>query len=132
MKSFKSFHRDRPILGVIEIIDIHDIGQMEAKIDSGDEAYNVLHGIDVDESDDNVTFTTVGDRRITLQKVGNIDINIGSGNIEHRPTVELSFTIKDQPYCDIFSIADRAGNEQQVLIGEPFIRKINALIDVKK
>lgn len=123
----------RIILGVVEPIDIKGIGSVEAKIDSGNEAHNVLHGINIDNSGDKITFTTIDNKRITLSKTGTIDINIGSGNIEHRPTVVLSFILKGQLYRDVtFSIADRAENEQQVLIGEPFIKMINALIDVKK
>lgn len=131
MKTFKEYTSDRPVLGVVESIIIEGIGEVLAKIDSGNEAHNVLHGIDIQEHNGNITFSTVNVKQLTLQKTGEIDINIGSGNIEKRPTVSLNFKLKNQPYHDItFSIADRADNEQQVLIGEPFIRKINALIDV--
>jgi hypothetical protein len=124
----------RPVLGVVEEIHIDGIGSILAKIDSGNEAYNVLHGLNIkDNKDGTITFDTVNDKQYTAKKTGSIDINIGSGNIESRPTVELSFLLKEKPYQAItFSIADRADNEQQVLIGEPFVRHINALIDVKK
>ena len=124
----------RPVLGVVEDINIDGLGTVPAKIDSGNEAYNVLHGVNIkDNSDGTITFDTVNGKQHTAAKTGSIDINIGSGNIESRPTVELSFILKEKPYRAItFSIADRADNEQQVLIGEPFVRQINALIDVKK
>jgi hypothetical protein len=132
MKTFKEYTNNRPVLGVIETIIIEDIGEVLAKIDSGNEAHNVLHGINIQDHGDSITFNTVNDKQLTLQKTGEIDINIGSGNIEKRPTVSLNFELKGKPYQDVtFSIADRADNEQQVLIGEPFIHKINALIDVK-
>ena len=124
---------DRPILGVTEIINIEGIGEVEAKIDSGNEAYNVLLGLDIEYKNHNVTFTTVNDKRLTLPMTGSVDINIGSGNIESRPTVELNFTIQGKHYTGVtFSLADRAQNDQPVLIGEPFVKKINALIDVKQ
>jgi hypothetical protein len=134
MKTFKDFIGSRPVLGVTEYITIDGIGAVVAKIDSGNEAYNVLHGVDViDNGDDTVTFTTINDKKITLPCTGNIDINIGSGNIETRPTVVLNITLKGVLYRGItFSIADRADNEQQVLIGEPFIERLNALVDVKQ
>jgi hypothetical protein len=135
MKTFKQFFENsRPILGVTEYITIDGIGSVVAKIDSGNEAYNVLHGIDIkDNGDDTITFTTINDKKITLPRTGNIDINIGSGNIETRPTVVLDIILRDKPYKGItFSIADRADNEQQVLIGEPFIKRLNALVDVKR
>jgi hypothetical protein len=135
MKTFKHFfENNRPILGVTEYITIDGIGSVVAKIDSGNEAYNVLHGVDIeDNGDDTVTFTTINDKKITLSRTGSIDINIGSGNIETRPTVVLDIVLRDKPYKGItFSIADRADNDQQVLIGEPFIERLNALVDVKR
>jgi hypothetical protein len=138
MITFKQYIEEetsgRPILGVTEYITINGIGSIIAKIDSGNEAYNVLHGVDIKTNNDNtITFTTVDDKIITLPKTGSIDINIGSGNIEARPTVSLDIILQDKSYKDItFSIADRAENEQQVLIGEPFIERLNALVDVKQ
>jgi len=134
MKTFKKFIQERPVLGVTEYITIDGIGSVVAKIDSGNEAYNVLHGIDIERSgDDTITFTTINDKKITLPCTGNIDINIGSGNIENRPTVILNIILKNKPYKGVtFSIADRTDNEQQVLIGEPFIKRLNALVDVKR
>jgi len=140
MKSFKEFiesksasYSDRPVLGVTEIIDIEGIGEVEAKIDSGNEAYNVLLGLDIEHHGHEVTFTTVNNKRLTLPMTGSVDINIGSGNIESRPTVDLNFSIDGKHYTGItFSLADRAQNDQPVLIGEPFVKKINALIDVKR
>ena len=124
---------NRPVLGVTEIVDIEGIGEVEAKIDSGNEAYNVLLGLDIEHHGHEVTFTTVRDKRLTLPMTGSVDINIGSGNIESRPTVELNFTIQGKHYTGVtFSLADRAQNDQPVLIGEPFVKKINALIDVKQ
>ena len=125
---------NRPVLGVTEYITIDGIGSVVAKIDSGNEAYNVLHGVDIEHNGNNtVTFTTINDKKITLPITGSIDINIGSGNIESRPTVVLDIILKNKHYKDItFSIADRADNEQQILIGEPFIKRLNALVDVKR
>jgi hypothetical protein len=140
MKTFKEFVKSRPdgqpgrpVLGVTEIIDIEGIGEVEAKIDSGNEAYNVLLGLDIEHHGHKVTFTTVNNKRLTLPMTGSVDINIGSGNIESRPTVELNFSLQGKNYTGVtFSLADRAQNDQPVLIGEPFVKKINALIDVKR
>ena len=134
MKNFKEFTEHRLILGVTEYITIDGIGSVIAKVDSGNEAHNVLHGVDInDDGSGTITFTTINDKKVTLPKTGHIDINIGSGNIENRPTVALDIILKDKSYNNVaFSIADRADNEQQVLIGEPFIKRLNALVDVKR
>ena len=130
----KAEDEERPILRVVEPIDIKGIGIVDAKIDSGNEAYNVFLGVNIKHHDNGTcTFTTVNNKQLTLPCDGSIDINIGSGNIENRPTVRLSFVLKGKHYNNIvFSLADRSQNDQPVLIGEPFVKQINALIDVNR
>jgi len=129
----KEQSKHRLILGVTEVINIKGIGNVEAKIDSGNEAYNVLLGVNIKHNKGNCIFTTVNNKTLTLPCKGSIDINIGSGNIESRPVVELAFTLQGKEYNNVeFSLADRTQNDQPVLIGEPFVRSINALIDVQQ
>jgi hypothetical protein len=73
MNSFKDFY-DRPVLGVNELIDIDGLGSIKAKVDSGNEGYNVLHGVDVKQSSGKVTFTTIGGKVITLPLHGDMKI----------------------------------------------------------
>lgn len=132
MKTFKDFYK-RPILGVNEVIDIEGIGPVKAKIDSGNEAFNVLHGINVKEENNEVSFTTVGNKLVKKPKHDTITIHIGSGVKENRPVVLFNIKVGDKQYQDVpFSIADRTENGEPVLVGEPFVRSLNALIDVKK
>lgn len=131
IQTFKEYINNRPVLNVDEIIYIDDIGDIKAKVDSGNEAHNVLHGINIRINGDTVTFTTVNDKQINKPISDTIIIHIGSGVKEERPVVLFNIKVKDTDYTDIpFSIADRTENEEPVLIGEPFIKKINALIDV--
>jgi hypothetical protein len=133
--TFKEFH-DKNMLGVREVIRLTkfpDIGEIAAKVDTGNEAYNVLHGTDVQDKGDTVTFKTVGNHVITLSKVNTIKIHIGSGVKEDRPVVKLDFNLNGKEYHDMpFSIADRSENEEAVLIGEPFLRKTNSVVDASK
>jgi hypothetical protein len=49
MKTFKDYY-DKNILGVREVvtfIDFPDLGEVMAKIDTGNEAHNVLHGVNI-------------------------------------------------------------------------------------
>lgn len=132
MQSFKEFV-NKPVFGVNEYIDIDGIGRLKAKIDSGNEAYNVLHGVDVSEEGENISFTTVNGKRIKAPRNGEIKIHIGSGVKEDRPIVKLNIKIGDKKYQDIpFSIADRSENVDPILVGEPFLKKLNAVIDVNK
>lgn len=133
MKTFKEFIKEaeRPILSVTEEIEIEDIGRISAKIDSGNEAYNVLHGVNLSIKDGQVTFTTVNDKTVTVPLKDTINIHIGSGVKEDRPVVEFNIGLHGKRYANVpFSIADRSENSEPILIGEPFIKKINALIDV--
>jgi len=131
MNKFKEFYNDRPIFKVIEKINIEGVGNMTAKIDSGNEAYNVLHGVDIKINNHKATFTTIDNKIVTRPIKETIIINIGSGIKEERPVMLFDIIIKDKHYRSIpFSIADRTENDEKVLVGAPFIKNINALIDV--
>ncbi len=62
------------------------------------------------------------------------NINVGAGNIESRPVVELDFSIGQKDYTGIrFSIGNRASNLYKILVGKDFIQQdLDALIDVSK
>ena len=121
---------DRPVLNITEEIEIESIGRILAKIDSGNEAYNVLHGTDISIENGNVSFTTVDEKRVTSLLKDTINIHIGSGVKEERPVVTFNINLHGKTYTNVpFSIADRSENTEPILIGEPFLKQINALID---
>jgi hypothetical protein len=57
--TFKKFFESNKPLGLIETITFEELGPIEAKIDSGNGAYNVLHGVNIVEDGDEVTFDTI-------------------------------------------------------------------------
>jgi len=131
--NFKQFFESNKPLGLIETISFKELGPVEAKVDSGNGAYNVLHGVNLQYNDNksNVTFDTVNDKTLTLPIKEFIDINIGSGNIEERPVVEFDIEIGDKKYpATKFSIGDREENEYKILVGKDFIEQLGGLIDV--
>ena len=139
MITFKKFFESNKPLGLIETINLKELGPIEAKIDSGNGAYNVLHGVNLEYSglDDDyegrshVTFETVDGKTIKKRVVEFIDINIGSGNIEERPVVEFDIEIGDKVYpATKFSIGNREENEYKILVGKDFIEQLGGLIDV--
>jgi hypothetical protein len=120
-------------LGLIETVTFKELGPVDAKVDSGNGAYNVLHGEGLKVNNGNVTFKTVNDKVLTKKIKEFIDINIGSSNIEKRPVVLFDIQLGGKNYPNtLFSIADRAQNEQKVLIGKDFVEKLGGLIDVTK
>ena len=131
MITFKKFFESNKPLGLIETITFKELGPIEAKIDSGNGAYNVLHGVNIVEGENTVTFDTVDDKQLTKELVEKIDINIGSGVIETRPVVEFDIEIGDKEYPSTkFSIGDREENEYKILVGKDFIEQLGGVIDV--
>lgn len=121
-------------LGLVEPIKIDGIdAELVALIDTGNEAFNVLHGVDIEDMGDKVSFTTANKKRITKDKIDEIVIHVGAGHDEHRPVVEFTIEIGSKVYPDVkFSIGDRTKNQHPVLIGADFLKQINALVDVSK
>lgn len=126
---------EKIVIGLEEEIKIKGVGTFDAKIDSGNGGYNVIHGVDVYQQGDVVTFKTLtkeGEVGVSKKIKKFVEINIGSGNIEERPVIGLDVEIAGQLYKNVpFSIANRTNNNQKVLICKNFVKnKLNALIDV--
>jgi hypothetical protein len=130
MKTFKKFF-EATVIGLIEKIELAGIGSLEAKVDSGNGAYNVLHGEDITKQGDKVTFTTVNGKRIIKDVHDTIQINVGAGHVEERPVVYFRMKFAGTEFDNIpFSIGNRSQNQYKVLIGKDFIKQLDALIDV--
>jgi hypothetical protein len=132
MRSFKQYFLEKTVLGLEETIYIDGVGQLRAKLDTGNGAFNVLHGVDIQQDGDVVRFTT--ENGVVLEKPisDHITINLGAGNTEDRPVVLLNVKIGDRIFKNIpFSIGNRSENTHKVLIGKLFIQQeLDALIDV--
>ena len=132
MRSFKQYFVEKTVLGLEETIYIDGVGQLRAKLDTGNGAFNVLHGEDIQQDGEMVRFTT--ENGIVLEKPisDHITINLGAGNKEDRPVVLLNVKIGDRIFHEIpFSIGNRSENTHKVLIGKNFIQnELDALIDV--
>ena len=132
MITFERFCLEKFVIGLIEPIIIKDIGQVDAKIDSGNGAYNVIDGVDVQIQGSKVTFKTVNNRRLMKPIVEMVTINVGAGHTETRPVVLFDIQIGDRVFNDVkFSIGNRANNAHKVLISKTFVQdELDALIDV--
>ena len=130
MKSFKQFY-EKTVIGLIEQIELYGIGPVDAKIDSGNGAFNVLHGEDITQQGNKVTFTTINNKRIIKDIKDHITINVGAGNIEDRPVVTFRMKFGGREFDNVpFSIGNRSANEYKILIGKDFIKQLDALIDI--
>ena len=129
---------EKLIIGVEEPIFIKGVGEILAKADSGNSAFNVLHGEDFYNQGDVVVFTTYDEEdkphRVSKKVQGTVDINIGAGHTETRPIVLLDVKFAGEEYVNVpFTIGNRANNKNKVLLGKEFLTKeLDVLIDVSK
>lgn len=126
------------VIGLEEPILIKGIGEIIAKVDSGNGGYNVIHGEDLMVQGNILNFKTFNkdgeERRVSKKIKDTINVNIGGGHIQERPVVELDVQFGGEDYKKIlFSITDRSENDNKVLISKDFVGKeLEALIDVTK
>lgn len=126
------------VIGVEEPILIKGIGEIVAKVDSGNSGYNVIHGEDLVVQGDIITFKTENkdgnERRVSKKIKDTINVNIGGGHIQERPVIELDVQFGGENYKKVlFSITNRKDNEHKVLLSKDFVGKeLEALIDVTK
>ena len=134
MKKFNQFFIEKQVLGLIEFFDVDGVGQIPSKLDSGNGAYNVLHGEDIQVQGNKVHFKTVNNKRLMKDKVDDIIINVGAGNTEERPVVNFDLKIGNKEFRDIpFSIGNRSSNLYKILVSKDFIEnELDALIDVSQ
>ena len=130
---FKDFYEQQQVLGTIEEVEIDGIGRVSARIDTGNTGHNVLHAVNImDAGEGKVKFATIGDKTLVLKTKGNIQILAGQ-NVAERPVVHLNVRIGSSFFENTpFSLSDRSSNQEKVLIGEPFLKKMDALIDTTK
>ena len=132
MKNFKTFFVEKTVLGLEELIYVDGLGDIKAKLDTGNGAFNVLHGDNIQFDGSMVRFTTINGYELEKPVKETITINIGAGNKEERPVVLFNVKIGNRDFPDIpFSIGNRGDNIHKVLIGKGFIQnELDALIDV--
>ena len=126
----------RLVIGLEEPVLIKGLGELSAKIDSGNGGYNVIHGTDFHQQGDILTFSTRDSsgniKKISTKVIQQIQVNMGGGNIEVRPVVELDLKFAGEDYKKIpFSVSDRSSNTNPILISKGFVQnQLQALIDV--
>lgn len=129
---------EKMVIGVEEPVLVKGIGELVAKVDSGNSGYNVIHGEDIVIQGNIINFKTFnknGDERRVSKKIKDtIKINIGGGHIQDRPVVELDVQFGGEDYKKVpFSITNRSDNEHKILISKDFVgNELEALIDVTK
>jgi hypothetical protein len=126
-------YHENDIIGNTEKIYIDGVGDAVCKVDTGNNAFNVIHGIDIKTDGDEVEFTTLNNKRIKKKLIDNAIINIGSGIKEDRPVMLFNVKLGEKEYPNVkFTISDRTENSEPVLLGKDFLSILNKLIDINK
>ena len=111
-----------------ETVYLDGLGELKAMSDSGNSAYNVLDGRNVEFYDNDKTVrVTSSENNYPWDKnvVETIKIHIGSNVNENRPVVLFDIKFKGNEYKNIqFSVADRSGNETPILLGREFFETL--------
>lgn len=129
---------EKLIIGVEEPIFIKGIGTVLAKADSGNSAFNVLHGEDFYYQGGTVVFTTFDEEgkqhRVSKKVQTTVSINIGAGHTEERPVVLMDVKFANDEYLNVpFTVGNRSNNKNKVLLGKEFLtNELDVLIDVSQ
>ena len=128
---------ENTVVGINEPVEINGIGSISAKVDSGNDGYNVIHGTNLQrlknaEGKIIVKFNTVNDQTVSFVQVGWVEV-VAGGKVHQRPVIQLNIRVKNKFFQnEPFSVADRSQNDEKILLGVPFIKKLDAVIDVNK
>ena len=120
--------------GDVEKVEIEGIGELTARLDTGNESSNSLHATDIQEKNGKATFKTVDGQTVTAKLVGQVKIDDdGEDPASERPVVKLDMVFKGTRYKGTkFNLADRSGNKYPVLIGIKFLSRANTVVNVNK
>lgn len=116
MKTFEQFYHEDVGTVIMEPVHIRGIGDVEAKVDSGNADVNVIHGHSVKHDGDDVSFATVYDKTIKSKKVG---------EDEHGPQVILHVKIQDHRHVPVkFSVRNKKDDTEKVVLGVDHLKPI--------
>ena len=116
-------------LTVRETVKIDGV-EYEAKIDTGNSSYNMIHGEDIkDNGNHTVTFKLSNGKTVTKKIVSRIIVKSGIGE-KKRLVIFMDIEFHGKKYPNIkFSIGDRNHMSTKVLLGLQFLSKTGMLVD---
>ena len=100
--------------GFEEVVNIDPFGELEAKFDTGNSAFSVLHAEDISVKGKKITFTLQG-KTITTNLIKTYQANTGGGNDE-RPIVQLPMEFAGSTYDVMFGLNDRDNMSTECLL----------------
>jgi len=130
---FKQYYEQQQVIGTVEEVEIEGVGRVSARIDTGNTGFNVLHAVNIDNLlSHKVRFETIDNKTLVKPIAGEISILAGK-ETQKRFVVHFNLRIGSKFFENTpFSLSDRSANEEKVLIGEPFLKKMEAMVDTTK
>lgn len=116
-------------LAVRETVKIDGV-EYEAKIDTGNSGYNMVHATDIkDNGDHTVTFTLANGKKVTKKIVSRIRVKSGVGE-KKRIVVLMDIDFHGKHFPNIkFSVGDRSHMSTKVLLGLRFLGQTGMVVD---
>lgn len=120
----------KQIIGRKELVSIVDLDLygLDAKVDTGADS-NALHCDDIYIDDDKFVHFTLLDEvhlsyhgkrmKMPLYKIKKIKSS--NGQVQHRPSIEVTIKIFDKEYKSVISLTDRSDMNYPMLIGRKFL-----------
>jgi len=114
--------------GFEEVVSIDPFGELEAKFDSGNSAFSVLHAEDIVVKGNKITFT-LKDKTITTNLIKTYDAKTGGGNDE-RPVVQLPMEFAGSTYDVMFGLNRRDDMSTECLLNRYVMSKfLNVMVN---
>jgi RimK family alpha-L-glutamate ligase len=118
-------------MGKIEKVMVED-QIVKARVDSGNSSHSVIDARGLKIEGDMAKFTFNG-KNYKKKIVERVKIHVGSGLVETRPVVEMSFKVAGKTFKDAkFSLADRSKNIYPILLGNRFMEENNVVVHTNK
>jgi hypothetical protein len=126
-----NWHKKPKECGFIEKVSVEAMGEMSAKMDTGNGSYCVIHADKWTIDDGFITWTNNG--KEYEHKVDSVK-KFKRGGVrneeEERAVVLLNVTFCDTEYKDIkFSISNRSGMTTPILLNRAFLRRANLVVN---
>lgn len=129
MQTFKQFFFEKHAIPPTVRIEVHNIGTFDAKADTGNDGHNVLHATDIKDDGAIITFVCNG-KQHRAHSQGTMMINKGPQLQENRHVIRLDVTVNGKTYKgQPFTISDRSGMSEPVLLSKDFIAQMNSVVD---
>jgi len=127
----KNWHRKPKECGFIETINIDGIGDVDAKFDTGNGSYCVIHADKWEIKDDFITWTNNGkEYEHKVESVKKFKRGGVRNEEEERAVILMNVTFNNDTFENIkFAISNRKGMTTPVLLNRAFLRKANVVIN---